>query len=91
MLYSFCSILHSFFDAFLDGTEDCKFFVCRLAEHRAETTCDRCYRVVSGVLYETLYFLLQALEFENTINTDGIKGGGGDLAGKSFRITGGMI
>ena len=31
-------------------------------------------------------FSSKTLEFENTINT-----GGGELAGKSFRITGGMI
>lgn len=59
MLYSSCSILHSFFDAILHCTQVCKSFVCQLAEHQAETTCGRCYRVVSGVSHKALYFLLQ--------------------------------
>ena len=59
MLYFSYSILHSFFDAILYCTQGRKSFVCRLAEHQAETTCGRCYRVASGVLHKPLYFLLQ--------------------------------
>ena len=43
-----------------------------------------------GFCMKHCIFSSKTLEFENTINTDGIIGGG-ELAGKSFRITGGMI